>query len=94
MGKARAHVLISGMVQGVFFRSNTSYHAQELRVNGWVRNRGDGKVEAVFEGEKEPVEEMIKWCQKGPPEAVVRDVEIERQDYTGEFDSFSVKYSW
>ena len=93
MPNVRARVLISGMVQGVFFRANTCYKAQELGVNGWVRNRWDGKVEAEFEGEGEAVKGVIAWCHKGPPGASVRDVKVEWKSYAGEFDSFSVKYS-
>lgn len=93
MAKARAYVLISGMVQGVFFRANTSYKAQELGVNGWVRNRWDGKVEAEFEGEEEAVKRLITFCHKGPPGASVRDVKVKWKRYAGEFDSFSVRLS-
>lgn len=92
MANVRVYVLISGSVQGIFFRSNTCYHAQELGVNGWVKNRWDGKVEAIFEGEESSVKELIGWCHKGPPGAVVRDVKVEWHRYLDEFDSFSVRY--
>jgi len=88
--KARAHVIVSGMVQGVFFRAETRYEAKKRNVKGWVRNTFDGRVEAVFEGEKEDVEELIKFCRQGPPAARVTKVEVEWQKYTGEFDDFKI----
>ncbi len=71
-----AHVFISGFVQGVFFRMYTQKEAQALELSGWVRNRPDGRVEAVFEGEKTAVEEMIAWCWEGSPSAKVTNVEV------------------
>lgn len=88
----RAHVYISGRVQGVFFRSSAEDKALELGVKGWLRNLRDGRVEAIFEGEKEKVEEMIRWCHKGPPYARVTNVEVEWEEYKGEFSSFGVAY--
>ncbi|UCG93871.1 MAG: acylphosphatase [Candidatus Aerophobus sp.] len=90
--KVRAHVLIKGRVQGVFFRAETRSQAYSLGLTGWVRNRWGGSVEAVFEGEDQKVRKMIAWCYKGPPSAVVEDVEVEWEDYKGEFASFSVRY--
>jgi len=90
--KVRAHVLIKGRVQGVFFRAETLSQAYSLGLTGWVRNRWGGSVEAVFEGEDQKVRKMIAWCYKGPPSAVVEDVEVEWEDYKGEFASFSVRY--
>ncbi len=87
----RRHVIISGKVQGVFFRSSTKNVAIELDITGWVRNRVDGMVEAVFEGEKENIEQMIDWCRKGPELARVMDVEIKSERYAGEFKSFEVR---
>lgn len=74
----KVKVIISGKVQGVFFRAYTKEKAEELRLKGWVRNTKDGRVEAVFEGVKEKVEEMIKWCRQGPPGSKVEKVEISR----------------
>jgi acylphosphatase len=88
----RAHVLIKGRVQGVFFRAETRSQAYNLGLTGWVRNRWDGSVEAVFEGEDKKVQKMIAWCYKGPPAAVVENVEVKWGDYKGEFASFSVRY--
>jgi len=90
--KVRTHVLIKGRVQGVFFRAETCSQAYSLGLTGWVRNRWGGSVEAVFEGEDQKVRKMIAWCYKGPPSAVVEDVEVEWEDYKGEFASFSVRY--
>lgn len=92
--KARAHVFVSGRVQGVFFRATTRKKAQNLGVNGWVKNRDDGRVEAVFEGEKEKVEKMIDFCHEGSPSAEVSDVEVEREDYQDEFSEFEIRYGW
>jgi acylphosphatase len=71
----RAHVWISGRVQGVGYRAATCDVAAVLKLNGWVRNRQDGRVEAVFEGSKSQVEAMLRWCHQGPPAAVVQTVE-------------------
>jgi acylphosphatase len=90
--KARAHVLVSGRVQGVFFRSQTKHNADRHNVNGWVRNLPDGRVEAVFEGEKEAVEALIEFCKHGPSGARVTNVDLMWEPYTGEFDKFRMKY--
>lgn len=92
MDNARAHIIVSGIVQGVFFRANTRNQAQMLGVKGWVRNKHDGTVEITAEGDKEKVERLITWCYKGPPGAVVNDVTVKRDDYKGEFKDFSVRY--
>jgi acylphosphatase len=92
MEKTRARVIIEGRVQGVFFRHRTQETAFKLNVNGWVKNRRDGSVEAVFEGDKEKVDRIIQWCHHGPPEARVTKVHVLWEDYKGEFDDFSVNY--
>jgi len=74
--KARCHVIISGKVQGVCFRSNTMDMATALRLNGWVRNLANGNVEAVFEGEKESISKVLDFCRAGPSSADVGCVEI------------------
>jgi len=88
--KVRAHVIVSGRVQGVFFRYETKKEALKRGVKGWVRNLPTGEVEAVFEGEKEDVEEMIKFCRKGPPLAKVKDVKVSWEEYKGEFEDFKI----
>jgi acylphosphatase len=86
----RAHLRIYGRVQGVFFRSTMREVALELGVNGWVRNMPDGSVEAVVEGEREKVEELIKWAHRGPPLAKVERVEVRWESYRGDWEGFSI----
>ncbi|HIK54752.1 MAG TPA: acylphosphatase [Synechococcales cyanobacterium M55_K2018_004] len=74
--RIRAHVFVSGRVQGVGYRAATWDTAILLKLNGWVRNLRDGRVEAVFEGTPEQIEEILRWCHQGPPAAVVRQVEV------------------
>ncbi|MFB0523327.1 MAG: acylphosphatase [Candidatus Bathyarchaeia archaeon] len=90
----RAHVLVSGRVQGVFFRFETRRLARRLGIAGWVRNRSDGQVEAVFEGEKEAVERMVEFCRHGPSGARVTNAEVRWEEPTGEFEGFNVRYSY
>jgi acylphosphatase len=92
--KVRAHVHISGRVQGVFFRSETQDEAIKKNVTGWVRNLPDGRVEAVFEGEKENVENVIEFCKRGSPGARVTKVDVNWQDFTGEFKNFGIRYGY
>jgi acylphosphatase len=80
----RAHVVVSGRVQGVFFRSDARDRARSLQVAGWIRNVPDGTVEAVFEGEAERVESMVKWCRRGPSGAQVESVDVSREEPRGE----------
>ena len=88
--KTKVHLLLSGQVQGVFFRASTKAKARNLKISGWVKNLPDGKVEIVAEGEKEKLEELINWARKGPITAKVEDIEIEWQEYIKKFDSFEV----
>ena len=90
--KARAHVIVSGHVQGVFFRSEIGRMASQLGVNGWVMNRPDGKVEAVFEGDRENVESILGFCRKGPTGAHIDDIAVDREAYKGEFSGFSIRH--
>ncbi|KUO41730.1 MAG: acylphosphatase [Hadesarchaea archaeon DG-33] len=90
--KARAHMLVSGMVQGVSFRYYTQDLAQRLGVHGWVRNTRDGQVEAMFEGEKEVVERMLEFCRRGPSGASVTNFKVKWENYRGEFSGFEVRY--
>ena len=92
MGKVRVRIIIEGRVQGVFFRHHTQKMAHQLGVKGWVRNLWDGRVEALFEGDPEHIHQMIQWCHQGPPEAFVTKVDLHWEDYTGEFENFSVSY--
>lgn len=92
MAKARAQVIISGRVQGVYFRAETREQALALEVAGWVRNRPDGTVEGVFEGERDRVEKLIGWCHQGPPGSAVSAVQVDWQDYRGEYSDFIITY--
>jgi len=92
--KVRAHVFVSGRVQGVFFRSETQYEANGRNVTGWVRNMPDGRVEAVFEGEKGDVEKLIEFCRRGPPGAKVTNVQVFWEDHTEEFKDFKIRYRY
>jgi acylphosphatase len=92
MKYSRAHVVIHGRVQGVFFRAYTADEANALGVKGWVRNLPNGSVEAVFEGEEKAVQEMIAWCRHGPPHAHVTRVDVEQESYRGEFHGFKIEY--
>jgi acylphosphatase len=87
-----AHVLISGRVQGVGYRASTWDMAQLLKLTGWVRNLRDGRVEALFEGDRAHVEAIIRWCHQGPPAAVVAQVSVEYQPSEG-LRNFEVKPS-
>lgn len=90
--RVRARVHISGTVQGVAYRANTEETANERGVHGWVRNRDDGRVEAVFEGDRETVEGMIEWCHTGSPRAKVDDVEVEWEEPRNR-NGFNVRWS-
>ena len=84
----RAHVYVSGDVQGVSFRWYAIQHARRAGVGGFVRNVPDGRVEAVFEGRQDAVEALIAWCREGPPAARVTGVEVawEEPEGSSEFD--------
>ncbi|MEJ2695842.1 MAG: acylphosphatase [Candidatus Sulfobium sp.] len=92
MDAARVHLLIEGRVQGVFFRAFTRSIAMKLALNGWVRNLYDGRVEAVFEGDRTPIEQAVLECKKGPPGSYVRDVDVTWEDYSGDLKGFEVRY--
>lgn len=90
MKTQRVHVWIRGEVQGVYFRASTQRQARVAGVTGWVRNCPDGSVEAVFEGDADAVHEMVRWCHHGPAAAVVTDVDMALEPYTGSFPGFNV----
>jgi acylphosphatase len=75
----RAHVFVSGRVQGVSFRDATRSQAEQLGLSGWVRNTQDGQVEAVFEGDPDTVQQMVEWCKSGPSSADVEDLSVENE---------------
>lgn len=90
--KLRVRVVISGRVQGVWFRSSTLEQARRAGVSGWVRNRPDGKVEAVFEGERTPVMQVLAWCYRGSGAAQVTGVDVQWEEPTGEFFGFNMRH--
>jgi acylphosphatase len=81
--RTRAHVYVSGKVQGVFYRATTRDTARDEDVDGWVKNLADGRVEAVFEGPESAVESMVEWCHEGSPQARVEDVAVEYEPPEG-----------
>ena len=78
--KVRRHVMISGDVQGVFFRETTRRKATEAGVSGWITNRSDGRVEAVFEGPAEAVDELVDYCRSGPTAATVEHIDVKPEE--------------
>ena len=90
--KARAHLFISGRVQGVYYRGFTAEVADALGLTGWVRNLPDRRVEAVFEGEREAIEAAIRKCHEGPPAARVSDIDITWEDRLEGVTDFSIRY--
>ena len=89
---ARAHIIVSGRVQGVFFRDHTRKWAASLHLMGWVRNLPDGRVEAVVEGEKEQIETLISRVKEGPPLANVTEAVVTWEDFRAEFDDFRITW--
>jgi acylphosphatase len=88
----RLKLIISGRVQGVCYRWFTRDTAVELGLTGWVRNLPDGTVEAVVEGEKDKLEQLLGWCRRGPDLAKVTDIQAEWEEATGEFQDFSIRH--
>ena len=91
MSRRRAHVYVSGRVQGVFYRATTRDRAQEEGVDGWVKNLDDGRVEAVFEGDPDDVESMVEFCYEGSDMADVSTVEVSEEEPEG-IDGFRIRY--
>lgn len=89
---SRAHVFISGRVQGVSFRWYTQRKAEELGLTGWVRNLSDGRVEAIFEGDEKAVRNAVAWCQVGPRSARVDDVDVTYGEPTHDFRRFQITW--
>jgi acylphosphatase len=87
---ARQRVVVSGRVQGVWFRDSCRHEAERAGVTGWVRNLPDGRVEAVFEGTDEAVARLVEWAHQGPPRASVTSVEVHEEDPVGEL-SFRIR---
>ena len=92
MTRERVRIIVHGRVQGVFYRAQTVDIATDSNLKGWVKNRDDGKVEVVAEGERLDLERLTEWCRRGPKHAVVTNTEIFWEAFTGEFENFTIKY--
>ena len=92
MKTAKAHLFIEGRVQGVFYRAFTRDLAARLGINGWARNLYDGRVEALFEGSRELIEQAIQECWKGPAGSSVRNIDVSWEEYSAESKSFEIRY--
>lgn len=92
MDETRAHLFIEGRVQGVFYRAFTRDLAHILGLSGWVKNLRDGRVEAVFEGKRDLIENAIKECHAGPPGARVTNIDVQWETFAGDLKGFSIKY--
>jgi len=90
MAQKRIHLIIRGRVQGVYFRAATQREARRLGLTGWVRNRSDGCVEIVAEGEEESIRELSGWANHGPSAARVDHVDVRWRSYTGEYAEFQI----
>jgi acylphosphatase len=90
MEKKQLHLIVEGRVQGVWFRDSTRRQALSAGVYGWVKNRADGKVEAVLEGDADAVNKVAEWCRQGPPGARVTRVHEQEEPWSGQFDSFDI----
>jgi acylphosphatase len=90
--QVRARVVISGKVQGVYFRAETRRAARQSSLLGWVRNRSNGSVEALFEGDEPSVKAMLEWCWKGSPFSRVQDVDVQWETYKGDFNRFEIVF--
>ncbi len=86
------NVTVFGRVQGVFYRAGTREIALNQHLTGWVRNLSDGRVEAMFEGEKGNIEKVIEWCRLGPPAAAPSNLDIKWLKYSGSFTDFTMRY--
>lgn len=90
MAKIRAHVFVSGKVQGVYFRQNAMQTAKKYNTTGWVRNLDDGRVEVLIEGDEQNVRKIVEWCHQGPAASKIDTVDVRYETYTGEFSDFMI----
>ena len=88
----RVHLIVSGRVQGVWYRSSTQEKAQQLGLTGWVRNVPGGQVEIVAEGKVNSVDTLVSWASRGPSLARVDHLKVEEEAYAGEFEDFGVRH--
>ena len=92
MKQQRVHLLVSGKVQGVFFRQALKVIAKKNNVFGWVRNLTDKRVEAILEGDNKSVNSVIEWTRIGPANSRVDDIEVSNEEFKNEFSTFEVLY--
>ncbi len=92
MSNQRIRIIVTGKVQGVFFRQSLKVKAKKNEIFGWVKNLKDGRVEAILEGDEEKISRIIEWAHEGPANARVEDVEIRNEKFIGEFLKFDVLY--
>lgn len=92
MGNIRVRLMIEGRVQGVWFRDSTRREAETLGVRGWVRNRPEGTVEVLAEGEEDKVRRLVAWCHHGPSYAKVSRVHETEESWRGEFNAFAIVF--
>jgi acylphosphatase len=90
MGLKQVHFMVRGRVQGVFFRASTQREAKRLGLTGWVRNRPDGAVEVLAEGEEDGLKELIGWANRGPSAARVERVDVRWRSFVGDFSDFRI----
>lgn len=90
MSNKRVTLIIRGRVQGVFFRAAAQREARRLGITGWVKNRADGSVEVLAEGDEDSIKELSSWAHHGPSAARVDNVEQRWRGYTGEFPDFRI----
>jgi acylphosphatase len=89
--RTRVHLVVSGRVQGVFFRASAAEEARRLGLHGWIRNLPDGRVEAEAEGERAALERFVEFCRRGPPAAQVGDVEVTWGAFRGDLGPFATR---
>ena len=92
MVKQRTRILVTGKVQGVFFRQATKVIAIKNNVNGWVKNLENSQVEILLEGEEINVNSVVDWCRHGPANSRVDEIKIEQQEFSGQYSNFEVLY--
>ena len=90
MAQKRINLVIRGRVQGVYFRASAQREARRLGLTGWVKNRADGSVEVLAEGEEDQVKDFLSWAQHGPSTARVDKVDTRWRSYPGEFAEFRI----
>ena len=91
MVQKRVHVFVTGRVKGVFFRQATKVIAIKNNVTGWVRNLDDGRVEILIEGDDKCIDSVIAWCDCGPANSRVDDIQINNENYLGSFENFCLR---